>query len=175
MEADYLLHCRVLRQHALFPHHFGPCAALLCRLKDQANGSLYVLLSPLEYLGGGQEHRRVPIVATRMHAPIVGRSEIDGGLFVDGQRINVRSQRHTWRLSRAQISNHPCFALWPVMDVPAPPLGVINPHLCESLFDVGRRLMLGEHELGDLMQVPPPVDGPLMDAFRLAKQICERR
>jgi hypothetical protein len=72
-------------------HHPAAALVLLGRLKDEIHGAVEIAL--LRERGGrAEQHRRVAVVAARVHLALDFRRVRDAGLLVDVQRIEVGAQ-----------------------------------------------------------------------------------
>jgi hypothetical protein len=89
--------------------------ALLGGLKDEFHGAGQIVAHSSQHLGDTHQHRRVCVVAARVHdadvLTVVGRADFGGEGYVDflghGKRIHVGAERdHGTRLAAAEHSNH---------------------------------------------------------------------
>ena len=78
-------------EEAFFDHHPAAALVLLGRLENEIDGAVEVAL-PRERRGRAQQHRRVAVMAARVHLALDFRRVRDAGFLVDVQRIEVGAQ-----------------------------------------------------------------------------------
>ena len=136
--------------HAVVDHSLAAAAVLLRRLEDH-DGCTVEIACLTEILGGPEQQRRVPVVATRVHLALDLRGVRQSGDLVERQRVHVGThaddlagglpfafdRRHDARLPDAR--GHGIAAECP-----------------ELLRHRRRRAMHVKAKLRVLMQVPPP-------------------
>ncbi len=78
-------------EQAVLDHHPAAGNVLFRRLKDEVHGAVEAPRVG-EILGGAEQHRRVPVVATGMHLAVDGRGVIEGVFLVDIEGIQIGAQ-----------------------------------------------------------------------------------
>lgn len=122
---------------------------LLGRLEDQSHLAVHLITELGEDLGQAKQHRGMPVVSARVHPTRVLRREVEIVLFLNGERVNVRSNSDDRPGPRARdVSNDAGLQRAIVRHVPG----------IEEVGNERRRLMLLEADLRVRMKVPAPAD-----------------
>src|SRR4029450_804120 len=138
---------RELVEQAVIDHRLGAALAFLSRLKDEMHGAVEIA-ALREIARRAEQHRRVPVMAAGMHAPLMLRAVREGVGCEDRQAIHIGAQPYRpWRVADPQPADHPGLA-----DAAM--------HLDAELFqplgdEIGGALFL-EAELAMRMDVAPP-------------------
>ncbi len=90
VERVHLLGREALEQPVL-DHRLGAGVALLSRLEDEIGGAVEIARL-VQVARGGEQHRRVPVVAAAMHPPVVTRLVREVVFLLHRQRVHVRAQ-----------------------------------------------------------------------------------
>ena len=128
----------------------APWPELLRVLEDEADLARQLVAPLVERVQRREQHRRVAVVAARVHDAGVLGGELEAGLLLDGKRVDVGAQRE--RLPRppgAQRGDEARLRR---------PLELDAFHAAEQLEEERRRLVLREAQLRVLMEVAPPGD-----------------
>ncbi len=140
-------------EHAGLHEGLGTGTLFLGGLEDQADASGQIAFTR-QKLGRAQEYAGVPIVATSVHDAVVGRSERQPGLLLNGQGIDVGPQGHGRKgIGAGQIGNHPRSHQTPMGDS----------QLVQRRADALGSPVLLPAQLGILMQVAADRDHALHD------------
>ncbi len=91
-----------------FLDHDPPAAApLFGRLKDQVHGAVEIA-GARKIAGGAKQHRRVTVMAARMHLPLIGRAVREIVQLVDRQRVHIGAQPdRSRRVAAPDRADHP--------------------------------------------------------------------
>ena len=80
-------------EYALVDHERGPGKSLFARLKHEPDRAAELIASCCQVVCGANEHRRVGIVATRVHGALNFRGEVQASVFRHRQRIHVAAKQ----------------------------------------------------------------------------------
>ena len=152
-------------EHALAHHHHPAGAALLGRLEDELHRPVERRLARLEHFRRREQHRRVRVVAARVHLP--GRLALEVALhvLVDRQRVHVGAQRDARRLAAAERRDDPLPRHRPL---------VRDLELVERGAHERRRLVELVQQLGRRVELAPHADRPIEIGARLAEELGGR-
>ena len=123
------------REGAFVDHTRGSAAAFLGGLKHQLHGAGERGLAIEDELGGAEQHRRVRVMAARVHDARHLRGERHARLLVDGEGVHVRAEQYAWPV--AQLT----FDLCDHAGLGEPGLEG-DPEVAEPRLDEGRGLLL---------------------------------
>ena len=123
---------------------------LLGVLEDEADLAGQLVAPLVQRVQRREQHRRVAVVAARMHDAGVLGGELEAGLLLDRQRVDVGAQRE--RLPRPPGAERGDEARL------RRPVELEPFHAAEQLEEERRGLVLLEAQLRVLMEVPPPRD-----------------
>ena len=121
---------------------------LLGVLEDEADLAVQLLTALVQRVQRREQHRRVAVVAARVHDAGVLGGELEPGLLLDRQRVDVGAQRERLpRPARAHGRDEARLRRPVELD----PL-----EAAEQLEEKRGRLVLGEAQLGVLVKMAPP-------------------
>ncbi len=81
-------------EHALLDHRISTARPFFRRLKDQHDGAAEPFAFAREHAGCTQQHRRMRVVAARVHFPVDLRRKRQTGALGNRQRIHIGTQRN---------------------------------------------------------------------------------
>ena len=123
---------------------------LLGVLEDEPDLAVEFIAPLVQRVQRREQHRRVAVVAARVHDAGILGGELEAGLLLDRQRVDIRAQRQrlprppgTERGDEARLRR---------------PVELEPFHAAEQLEEERRGLVLLEAQLRVLMEVPPPRD-----------------
>src|SRR3984885_13507605 len=145
MYAEHRLHGKAFEQ-PVADHLARTAAAFLGRLKHQINGAVEITL-PGQMAGGGQQHRRVAVVAAGVHLAGVHARVGEGVVLADRQRVHVGTQPDRARGAAVTHDADDTRLAQPAMHRDAP--------LAQCARDEIRGARLLETELGVRMDIAP--------------------
>ena len=89
-EREHLLGRKALEE-AVLDHRLRARVALLARLEDEVGGAVEIARL-VQVARGGEQHRRVPVVAAAVHPAVVARLVRELVLLLHRQRVHVGAQ-----------------------------------------------------------------------------------
>ncbi len=145
MDAEYRIAREFIEQPVLHHGTRAGVAAFLGRLEDEHHRSIEIAMRG-QVLRRPQQHGRVPIVATAVHASTDGRFVGKSIVFGHGQRIHVGTQADSLLAAPgAQNADHTSF--------PQPGVDFQSP-AAQALRNQRGRARLLESQLGMRMDIP---------------------
>ena len=83
-------------EQAVLEHHLGAEAALLTGLEHEQHAPRELAASITQQPSGRGQHRRVGVVAARVHHAFDGRREVEARVLGHRQGVHVAAQQHGW-------------------------------------------------------------------------------
>ena len=103
-------------EEAVLDHRLGAGVALLARLEDEVRGAVEVARL-VQVARGGEQHRRVAVVAAAVHPAVVARLVRELVLLLHRQRVHVGAQAD--RAAARACCGRGITATMPVLPMPA--------------------------------------------------------